>query len=242
MRIAVISDLHLGNRDASDSFGHDDTEFLRFLDHLEHQYERVVLLGDIWETLTPRSFGQTLEALAAAQAAHPELKRRFERRCYQYVHGNHDLILSRFGAPLYVMVEAHGLRILMTHGHVFDWLTRRARWLSELGVFAGGWLRRLDCPRLYRSLDAWDQRRTNPDPSSASPDRFQRWAMAMATAHDADAIVTGHTHVSAVVQHGARLFINSGSCSEGRFSYVSIDTRHARFQVCSQWPPSPMQP
>ena len=54
MNIAVISDLHLGSDDATDSFGHDDAEFLRFLGFLEGNFERIVLLGDIWETLTSR--------------------------------------------------------------------------------------------------------------------------------------------------------------------------------------------
>lgn len=235
MRIAVISDLHLGTSDASDSFGHDDAHFLRFLDHLENNYERIVLLGDIWETLTSRSFGQAVEALRCAQSSHPELKRRFDRPRYQYVHGNHDLILSRFGVPLHVMIDAHDVRIVFTHGHIFDWLVRRARWASELGVFAGGWLRRLGCRRLYHLLDGWDQRRAGTDAPSPAPNAFQRWAIAMAEAHDADAIVTGHTHVAGVARHGARLFVNSGSCSEGRFSYVSIDTQQAEFEVLTRW-------
>jgi UDP-2,3-diacylglucosamine pyrophosphatase LpxH len=54
VNIAVISDLHLGNEDGVDSFGHLDSEFLRFLAFLENNFERVVLLGDVWETLTAR--------------------------------------------------------------------------------------------------------------------------------------------------------------------------------------------
>ncbi len=235
MRIAVISDLHLGTSDASDSFGHDDAHFLRFLDHLENNYERIVLLGDIWETLTSRTFGQAIEALRDAQSSHPELKRRFDRPCYLYVHGNHDLVVSRFGVPLHLVMEAHGVRIVLTHGHIFDRLVRHARWASELAVFAGGWLRRLGCRGLYRMLDSWDQRRAGTEAPSLSPSAFQRWAIAMAEAHGADAIVTGHTHVAGIAQHGQRLFVNSGSCSEGRFSYVSIDTQQARFEVLDRW-------
>jgi hypothetical protein len=43
--IAVISDLHLGSDDPSDSFGHDAAEFLRFLTYLESNFEQVVLLA-----------------------------------------------------------------------------------------------------------------------------------------------------------------------------------------------------
>ena len=34
MQLAVISDLHLGRGDRSDRFGHEDSEFLRFLRQL----------------------------------------------------------------------------------------------------------------------------------------------------------------------------------------------------------------
>jgi len=47
MKLAVISDLHLGAGDLADGFCHDDGEFLRFLTFLENNFERVILLGDI---------------------------------------------------------------------------------------------------------------------------------------------------------------------------------------------------
>ncbi len=34
MEIAVISDLHLGAGDSADGFGHEDSEFLKFLEFL----------------------------------------------------------------------------------------------------------------------------------------------------------------------------------------------------------------
>ena len=45
MKLAVISDLHLGRGDGADQFGHQDADFLSFLDHLEDNFERVVLLS-----------------------------------------------------------------------------------------------------------------------------------------------------------------------------------------------------
>lgn len=58
MEIAIISDLHIGSGDQTDRFGHDDYEFLRFLDFLESNFSRIVLLGDVFETLTGRKYGQ----------------------------------------------------------------------------------------------------------------------------------------------------------------------------------------
>src|SRR5262249_22251007 len=92
MEIAVISDLHLGPGGPVDGFGHSDQEFLGFLRYLERNFERIVLLGDIWETLTGRLPGDAAAELRLARASHPEIARRFCDERYVYVHGNHDLV------------------------------------------------------------------------------------------------------------------------------------------------------
>ena len=42
MKVAVISDLHLGNAGASDIFGHDDAEFLKFLSYRKRFYLEIL--------------------------------------------------------------------------------------------------------------------------------------------------------------------------------------------------------
>lgn len=235
MRIAVISDLHLGAGDASDSFGHRDGEFLRFLRFLEDNFERIVLLGDIWETLTPRRFGAYDESLREAREAHPLLAERFERPRYTYVHGNHDMIAgASLGARDALRIDADGTRLLFTHGHHHDFLIRHAFWLPKLGVWLGAWLRRMGLSAAYRLFDGLDRWRagTHLDPGSCS---FQRWAIDLARDEGADVIVTGHTHIATRAEHGSRLFLNSGSCSEGRFTFSSIDTRAGTYATQCSW-------
>ncbi|WNG37368.1 serine/threonine protein phosphatase [Archangium violaceum] len=235
MRIAVISDLHLGQRDVVDHFGHEDTAFLRFLRFLEGNFERIVLLGDIYETLTSRMPSRQAAELVAAREAHPELVRRFERPQYHYVHGNHDLIAGRvLAAPEHLMLEADGVRMLFTHGHHHDWMIRRARWLSEAAVWAGAWLRRWSLGAVFRAFDALDQRMRGAaeDPSRCT---FQRWALGRAHENAADIVVTGHTHLGMRVAHGDRLFLNSGTCSQGRFSFLSLDTKAGEYAHHATW-------
>src|SRR6185436_5928367 len=118
MQIAVISDLHLGAGDAADGFGHDDGDFLRFLRFLERNFERIVLLGDIWETLTGALPGSPVEELHKARQSHQEIAKRFSRSQYLYVHGNHDLIAGAAeGAPDELFLDADGVRLMFTHGH-----------------------------------------------------------------------------------------------------------------------------
>src|SRR6201986_952947 len=120
MEIAVISDLHLGTRDAADGFGHDDGEFLKFLSFLEKNFEKVVLLGDVWETLTGALPGDPAAELRRARESHPEIAARFERQNYLYVHGNHDMIAGAVGAPDELILDTGKTRILFTHGHQND--------------------------------------------------------------------------------------------------------------------------
>src|SRR5688572_4879234 len=137
MKLAVISDLHLGAGDLADCFGHDDADFLRFLKFLEGNFERIILLGDIWETLQSRRLGSALEELQLARVAHPEIAKRFERPRYQYVHGNHDIVAGLLGVPDELQVRADGVKLLFTHGHQNDDLVMRRQWLSDLGVWLG---------------------------------------------------------------------------------------------------------
>ncbi len=230
MKLAVISDLHLGSGDRADGFGHDDGEFLRFLTYLEENFERVLLLGDIWETLQSRRLGGMREELLRAREAHPELARRFERPKYQYVHGNHDLVAGTFGVPDELVIQADGVRLLFTHGHQSDELVQRRRWLSELGVWLGGWIRRVGLQAFYRLCAELDGARSglSPDGSECA---FQRWAMELAAQRELDVVVTGHTHRATRAEHGSRLFLNSGSCSDGKLSFLSIDTRRGDYAV-----------
>ncbi|HMA96133.1 MAG TPA: metallophosphoesterase family protein [Polyangiaceae bacterium] len=232
MQIAVISDLHLGAGDQSDAFGHSDEHFLSFLNQLEQDFDRIVLLGDIWETLTSHRPFSAAEGLRRARDAHASIARRFLSRKYTYVHGNHDLVAARIdAAPSEWVLDSDGIRLLFTHGHHHDWLIRRARWLSESLVWLGAWARRLGFESVYRFgywLDAWLSGSTD-EPALG---RFALWALRLAEAHTADVVIAGHTHVTSSVQHRGRLYLNSGTCSEGRWSYLALDTKAGQYDVC----------
>lgn len=234
MKIAVVSDLHLGAGGRADAFGHDDGDFLRFLSFLEGSFERVVLLGDIWETLTGRLPGSPLGELAAARSAHAAIARRFDKSIYQYVHGNHDIAAAALGVPAELSVTADGVRLLFTHGHQNDLVVSHARWLSELGVWVGAWVRRFGFAAAYRLLRRMDSARggASLDPRRCS---FQRWAVNEARLRQADVVVTGHTHIATRAEHGERLFLNSGSCSQGEISFLAIDTRAGKYSVHRGW-------
>jgi predicted phosphodiesterase len=234
LKIAVISDLHLGSGGPTDLFGHDDAEFLGFLGFLEQNFERIVLLGDIWETLTAVLPGSPLLALTEARKRHREIARRFQRPSYAFVHGNHDIVAATQGAPDEITIEADGMRLLFTHGHQNDPIVQRARWLSEMGVWLGGWIRRVGLSAMYQSIRELDQSRGGAS-LDATRCTFQRWAVEVARVRSADVVVTGHTHLATRAEHGDRLFLNSGSCSGGEISFLGIDTKSGTFGVHRTW-------
>ena len=235
MKIAVISDLHMGRGDAADRFGHDDRDFLAFLDALEADFERIVLLGDIYETLTSLKPLAQAQELQAVKRAHPEISERFESAPYHYVHGNHDLIAGDIdSAPSAFQLDVDGTNILFTHGHHHDWVVNQLRWLSESGVWAGGWLLRMGLSPMIRMFEYFHTAMAgiSSDPEVCS---FQRWAIASAHSCNADIVVTGHTHIGIQAEHGDRLFLNSGSCAKGNYSFLSLDTSAGQYAHHSAW-------
>ncbi len=231
MSIAVISDLHLGARPSTDSFGHEDGEFLRFLRFLERNFERVVLLGDIWETLTGGLPHRAAEELRLARERHPEIAARLRHPKYTFVHGNHDLVTGRVdGAPSELRIRRGGVRVLFAHGHQGDALVMKARPVSELGVWLGGWIRRAGMHAAYKLLDGLDQQHAHDAPEGKAS-AVERWALERAAGVEADVVVTGHTHVACNVERGDRVFLNSGSCSKGRISYLSIEPRLGSYRI-----------
>ena len=235
MKLAVISDLHLGPGGRVDGFGHRDGEFLRFLSFLEREFEQIVLLGDVWETLVSLRPRDAVAGLRASRAAHPEIARRLDGPKYRWVHGNHDIVAGPLGlAPPELELRAGKTRLLFTHGHLYDVIVRRARWMSELGVWLGGWLRRVGLGPMYRLFDGLDRWRSGHH-AAAGDLSFKRWAAALARSRAADVVITGHTHVAARAEVDGHLFLNSGSCSGGRFSFLSLDTAAGTYAVCRAW-------
>lgn len=229
MTIAVVSDLHLGRGDVLDRFGHEDARFLRFLNHLEAHHERIVLLGDIIETLDGATLDGQASCLRRAFQAHRFLVSRLLHPRYVWIAGNHDAVTGpMLGARNDWTIDSDGIRLYFTHGHQGDPVYHRARWLAEKFVWLGGWIRRLGAWALFRVFERWDQLLSvNPDPRVCP---FRRWAVAEARRRCADVVVTGHSHEGGRSVHGRHLYLNSGACLEGRTSFLSLDTRQGRFE------------
>ncbi len=226
MRVAALSDFHIGLDPATDAFGHDPGAFREFVDALLASHDQLVLLGDLFTADHAPRWGPRFASahLRRILETVPWLVERLADPRVHYVHGNHDLAAAEvLGAAERLVLGDAGCRVLFVHGHQFDPIARRALLLANVGTWTTGRLRAAGLRPLAQFFE---------DRDVAIKDvRFRgRQGPYAAAANVAcrdlgvSAVVMGHTHAARVdtLEHG--LSLNTGTCSCGRREFVSIDT------------------
>jgi len=226
MRIAALSDFHIGAHAYTDEFHHPEVDFLAWLTALEASHDRIVLVGDIYQTEHALLPGPAAAArqLARARARLPALSDRLRGPKYLYLHGNHDAVAAReLGLPEHLRLGADGFTVVFIHGHQFDPIFARARAAAQAATWFTGRLRRAG----LRSLAQWFEGRD----VAIKHRRFghidgpyARAARGLLREHAADLVVMGHTHVAHLHALPEGRLVNTGSCSRGRREHVTIDT------------------
>ncbi len=225
MRIAALSDFHIGARRHTDGFLHDEDRFGGFLDELEAEHDKVVLLGDIYQTdhaLVPTA-GAARRMLDRARRRLPTLRERFDRPPYVHVFGNHDAIAGpALGAPERLRMPGR-FPVLFTHGHQYDPIAVKAPWVANMGTWTTGRLRAVGLRPVawwleLRDVSIKDQR------FGGELGPYARGAHALAAEHGVSIVVMGHTHVPGITPIEAGVMVNTGTCSGGRTMWASIDT------------------
>jgi len=227
MRVAAISDLHIGAREYMDSFCHRADDFQRFLDRLEAEHDHIVLLGDVYQC----DHGWRMDDLTAtrqlfeARARTDWLTQRLTQSNYTFVHGNHDWIARDvLDVPTEVVLGEPGRQVLLTHGDQFDpfvggkcpWLSPTATWMT--GRLRAAWMRPI-ASWLERSDVAVKARRLQ---TPSGP--YAAGAEMLMCARDVQFVIFGHTHVPWRLQTPQGVLLNSGTCSGGRLMMASVDT------------------
>ena len=253
MQSAVISDLHLGPGDATERCVHRDETLLRWLDELEANHERIVLLGDIWETLTdPTRPGSSARMLSCARQAHARIAERFEKPMYEHLCGNHDRVAQETGAREQWTHRAGGDRYLFVHGDILD-NSNETRWLSTVGVYLGGWLLRAGLERTFSAFEQYAHRRVDNAPAalhvasgSSMPDAghtaYRLAALELAQTTGADIIVAGHTHRACRLYTDTGVYLNSGSVLNHEVSWLSLDTARGHSELYRRVLTDPSEP
>jgi UDP-2,3-diacylglucosamine pyrophosphatase LpxH len=229
MRLAAFGDLHLGHHPRLDKFAGREDFLLHFCDHLEQHYDRVILLGDIYQTDYGPLPGSRPDVLSAVLERYPRISRRWSQAPYQHVFGNHDLITrSMLDAPESLHFEDDGWRVWLIHGHQFDPLIGRGMRPYRVTWFMGG-LRRLGLSILADVLEG---------PVFVRMQRAARrlgaldvTARALLETGQHDVVVMGHSHLQSCAPFGDGVYANSGMGTPFELPFVSIDTAMRRVEV-----------
>ncbi len=223
MKIAVISDLHLGRGDRTDRFGHDPVVFHQFLDHLESVADELVLLGDIIDThhgTVPFAFLRELRIVCGVYAG---LTDRLLGGRYRIVSGNHDHCLADLpNVEEELLFSDRGVDLLMFHGHQYDRLVANAPYTCAAGNWLGGRAEARGVPGVLWFLDWFDD-----FANGITRDRtlvYRDNALASARERACNIILLGHTHQQDQLREGGIHYLNVGACLQGRFEYGLVDT------------------
>jgi len=224
MRVAALSDLHVGLDPRTDAFEAPAAAFAAFFDHLLASHDRVVMLGDVCVADHSAVWGGSFarKRMRRILERAPWLADRLAHQRVHYVFGNHDLAARDVLGAAERLVLADSYRVMFVHGHQFDPIAAGALVLAQAGTWATGRMRAARLPRLAQwfedhDVELKDARFRGPSgPYARAADRLCR-------EHDVAAVVMGHTHAARVdaVPHG--LSLNTGTCSGGRREYVSLD-------------------
>lgn len=246
MRVAVLSDLHIGCPPVPGAFGHAPAAFQAYVDGLLDTHDRVVFNGDILQT-DHQAWSSPTGARAAihrALAAHPWLRARLDHPRTVLLRGNHDDETRHvLGAETLACFDGPSGRLVVTHGDHHDPVIGTAPAVSALATWASGRIRRVGLSGLAQWLEGRDiaikgARFGGPD----GP--YARGARQELARHDARVVVFGHTHVPCLHPLGSGLYANPGSASLGRRAHVSVDlttgvveVAHAAAVLRGQLPP-----
>jgi UDP-2,3-diacylglucosamine pyrophosphatase LpxH len=215
MRIAVISDLHIGADDFSPA------GFAEFLDALEREHDEIILLGDVFECYFPALPWRALAQYERFDRLHRDITHRFRSAKYTMLSGNHDMVLRRArGIPSRTERVHKGYRILFSHGHENESVYANAVKvrLVELYMWLAYRLTRLGLPGLYHWSHRMDYHRYMRDGGAVHVEAARRLLR-----RGYDVVVFGHTHVARHVRlRGGGTYINTGDCVRRRV-YASLD-------------------
>ncbi|MBL7836481.1 MAG: UDP-2,3-diacylglucosamine diphosphatase, partial [Bacteroidetes bacterium] len=201
LRIAVISDLHLG------TFGCRAKELLTYLKRIEP--EVLILNGDIidiWQ------FSKKYFPKSHMKVVRYILKMAMNGTKVYYITGNHDEMLRKFSGMSFGNIELinklemnlDGTKTLFFHGDVFDFSVQHAKWLAKLGGKCYDWLIHLNTFVNYVSEKFGGKRvslskaiKSSVKQAVSFIQNFEEAAVQYAEQESCSVVVCGHIHQSA---------------------------------------------
>jgi len=227
MRLLVISDLHICNGDSFGTFGWSDKDFIKVLKKIikKNKVDQVILNGDIYEL-----YKYEYEDI---KKQHKDIIKYFKKLKCIYICGNHDFLCDH-GVTHYTIENTQGQKIHIEHGHKADFMngTLLGRFIVYLFFKFMKFAMRFQCiHRIYFGFMEKDEELVSP----RRYDSYKYLRYAMKLLKEYDVVILGHTHRieahKTYRMHHKKRYLNSGSCSFGRFQGVLLDTESLRYET-----------
>jgi len=231
MNILVLSDLHIDTRDHFGTFQWDEMDLIMQIEGIRDIYniDKVILNGDIFELLK-----YTYEDIGNSN---PILMRYFKDNDFIFIRGNHDLV-NEFALDNFQITNSNGQTIHIEHGHNADWFngTKFGRSIGKLGLKL---LKKLSHSKslmdIYFKIVAFEDQ-INHIPKSYNTIRYLTYALELLQKHDV--VILGHTHKleshHTYYLNKKKRYLNSGSCSLGRFQGILMDTESLKYELIKE--------
>jgi len=231
MNILIISDLHIDTGDKFGTFQWNENELISQIEALRDIYslDKVIFNGDTFELLKYR--------FDDIKMANPVLLDYFKNKDFIFIKGNHDLLID-FGVKNYEIVNSHGQTIHIEHGHRADWFDGSSfgQAVSKLGFSL---LKKLSDNKslmdLYFKIVAFGDQ-INHIPKRYNTLKYLTYALKLLKENDV--VILSHTHKleshHTYYLNKKKRYLNSGTCSMGRFQGIVMDTETLRYELIKE--------
>jgi predicted phosphodiesterase len=231
MNILVLSDLHIDPHDSFGIFQWDETDLIEQIENMINIYsiEKVIFNGDTFELLK--------YSFEDVRKTNPVLMEYFKRENFIFIRGNHDIV-NDFGLLYYRIINSQRQTIHIEHGHNADWFdgTRFGRTISKFGLSL---LRRMSYSKslmkfYFKLIDLDNQ--ISQIPKRYNTIKYLTYALNLLKEHDV--VILGHTHKleshHTYYLNKKKRYLNSGSCSLGRFQGIIMDTETLKYELINE--------
>ena len=231
MNIFVLSDLHTDTCDNFGTFQWDEMDFIMQIEGIRDIYnvDKVIFNGDIFE-LQKYRYEDIIKA-------NPVLMRYFDDNDFIFIKGNHDVVMDS-GLEHYEITNSHGQTIYIEHGHKADWFNG-SRIGRSIGKFGMSILKKLShskwMMKVYFKIVAFENQIYHI-PKSYNTLKYLTYALKLLKKHDV--VILAHTHKleshHTYFLNKKKRYLNSGSCSLGRFQGILMDTETLKYELMKE--------
>lgn len=231
MNILVISDLHIDTCDNFGTFQWNEMDLIMQIEGIRdiHSIDKVIFNGDVFELLK--------YSYEDIRIANPILMRYFSDNDFIFIKGNHDIVMD-WGLEHYNITNSQGQTIHIEHGHNADWLNgnRMGRAIGKFGLLL---LKKMSHSKsmmdIYFKIVALEDE-INHIPKKYNTIKYLSYALKLLKDHDV--VILGHTHKleahHTYYLNKKKRYINSGSCSLGRFQCIIMDTETMKYELIKE--------